>query len=354
VQSGIRRLGAAVLTLLSSTALAGCGGEAPPPEPIRPVRSLVVADVAGIEGRRFAGQARAIQEANLAFEVSGQLIEFPVQVGDAVEPGQVLARLDPRDFSAELKSARAEFKRDQTNLERGKEMLAEDVISRVNYDRLEARRDIAEAKVELAAKALEDSLIRAPFAGTVAATYAENHENVRQKQKILRLLDASRIEMVIQIPESLISITPFVKEIEVRFDPFPETAISASISEIGNEASATTRTYPVTLVMDPPAGVTILPGMAGQAKGRARLSQESGESSIEVPVSAVFADDASQSEQSYVWIVDEQALSVTRRPIESVGINARGVLVRGLQPGERIVTAGVNTLREGQSVRIQD
>jgi RND family efflux transporter MFP subunit len=343
-----------VLALISPSAQLGCGSEEPPPKPIRPVRSLVVADLEGMEGRRFAGQARAIQEANLAFEVPGRLIEFPVLVGDVVEPGQVLARLDPRDFMAELKSAEAEFKRDQTNLDRGREMLAEDVISKVNYDRMEARRDISQAKVELAAKALEDSVLRAPFSGTVAATYAENYENVRKKQQVLRVLDTSRIEMVIQIPESLISSVPFVTEIGVRFDSFPDVLIPATVTEIGNEASTTTRTYPITLVMDPPEGVAILPGMAGEATGHASLSRESGEPSIEVPVAAVFTDDASQSEQSYVWVVDERALTVARRPVESVGISARGVLIKGLVPGQRIVTAGANTLREGQPVRLQD
>ena len=241
--------------MLTCWALPGCGVEDTPPEPVRPVLSVVVADAAGLNGRRFPGQAKATQELNLAFEVPGRLIERPVEVGDRVELGQVLAELDPRDFAAALKSAEAELKRDQTNFERAEGMLAEDVISRAQYDRLEARRDIAEASVELASKALADSVLRAPFSGTVAATYVENYENIRAKQEIMRLLDTSKIEMVIQIPESMISNTPYVRDIQVRFDPFPETLLPASIKEVSNEASRTTRTYPVTLIMEPPEGV---------------------------------------------------------------------------------------------------
>jgi RND family efflux transporter MFP subunit len=318
------------------------------------VLSVVVADAAGLSGRRFPGQARATQELNLAFEVPGRLIERPVVVGDRVERGQVLAELDPRDFAAALKSAEAELKRDQVNFERAEGMLAEDVISRAQYDRLEARRDVAEANVELAAKALADSVLRAPFSGTVAATYVENYENVRAKQEIMRLLDASRIEMVIQIPERLISNAPYVRDIKVRFDPFPETVLPASIKEISNEASRTTRTYPVTLIMEPPEDVEILPGMAGEAWGSVELPDNLAESGIEVPTAAVFADDASASEQSYVWVVDEETRSVLRRPVETVRFSALGVLVQGVEPGERIVTAGVHSLREGQTVRIED
>jgi RND family efflux transporter MFP subunit len=318
------------------------------------VLSVVVADAAALSGRRFPGQARATQELNLAFEVPGRLIERPVEVGDRVERGQVLAELDPRDFAAALKSAEAELRRDQANFERAEGMLAEDVISRAEYDRLEARREIAEANVELGAKALADSVLRAPFSGTVAATYVENYENVRAKQEIMRLLDASKIEMVIQIPERLISSAPYVRDIRVRFDPFPETVLPASIKEISNEASQTTRTYPVTLIMEPPEGVEILPGMAGQAWGRLELPEDLAESGIEVPTAAVFADDASDSEQSYVWVVDEETRSVSRRPVEIVRFSALGVLVQGVEPGERIVTAGVHSLREGQTVRIED
>jgi RND family efflux transporter MFP subunit len=340
--------------MLTCWALPGCGVEDTPPEPVRPVLSVVVADAAGLDGRRFPGQAKATQELNLAFEVPGRLIERPVEVGDRVELGQVLAELDPRDFAAALKSAEAELKRDQVNFERAEGMLAEDVISRAEYDRLEARRDIAEASVELAAKALADSVLRAPFSGTVAATYVENYENVRAKQEIMRLLDTSKIEMVIQIPESMISNTRYVRDIQVRFDPFPETVLPASIKEVSNEASRTTRTYPVTLIMEPPEGVEILPGMAGEVWGRVELPENLAESGIEVPTAAVFADDASDSEQSYVWVVDEETRSVSRRPVKIVRFSALGVLVQGVEPGERIVTAGVNSLREGQTVRIED
>ena len=340
--------------MLTCWALPGCGVEDTPPEPVRPVLSVVVADAAGLSGRRFPGQAKATQELNLAFEVPGRLIERPVEVGDRVEPGQVLAELDPRDFAAALKSAEAELKRDQVNFERAEGMLAEDVISRAQYDRLEARREIAEASVELAAKALADSVLRAPFSGTVAATYVENYENIRAKQEIMRLLDTSKIEMVIQIPESLISNTPYVRNIQVRFDPFPETLLPASIKEVSNEASRTTRTYPVTLIMEPPEGVEILPGMAGEAWGSVELPEDLPESGIEVPTAAVFADDASDSEQSYVWVVDKETRSVSRHQVKIVRFSALGVLVQGVEPGERIVTAGVHSLREGETVRIED
>jgi RND family efflux transporter MFP subunit len=349
-----RQLGVAALISPLLLGMVGCSEEAPAPEPIRPLLSLVIADAEGFRGRRFAGKARAVKESNLAFEVPGKLTERPIDVGDEVAQGQVLARLDPRDFQAALKSAKAELARDTSNLERAKKMLAEDVVSKVEYDRIEARELISEANVELAEKALADSVLLAPFSGRVAAIYIENFENVRAKELVLRLLDTSQVEMVLQIPESLIGSASLLRDIQVRFDPFPDVAIPATVKEIGSEASQTTRTYPVTLVMTPPDGVEILAGMAGEATGTAQVAENSSETGFEVPVAAVFADDGSQSDQSYVWVVDETNLTVARRPVEMASFGVRGVFVNGLQAGDRIAIAGVNSLREGQSVRIED
>lgn len=339
---------------VSTLASLGCAPQEPELDPIRPVISIVVADVEGFRGRRFSGTARAVNESNLAFEVSGKLVERPIDVGDDVVQGQVLARLDPRDFKAALKSAEAERKRDALNLERGRHMLAQDVISQVQFDRLEARTDIAEANVALAAKALADSTLLAPFSGTVAAIYLENFENVRSKELILRLLDMSQVEMVVQIPESLIGSARYVQDIRVHFDAFPDVTIPATMTEIGSEALATTRTYPVTLSMTPPNGVEILAGMAGEATGTGTLSRDASKAGFEVPVAAVFADDASQSDQSYVWLVDEASNTVMRHPVEMMSFGERGAFVGGLEAGHRVVIAGVHSLREGQTVRFED
>ena len=86
-----------------------------------------------------------------------------------------------------------------------------------------------------------------------------------QDKPFLRILDDSRIEMVVNIPENLISFAQYVKKVFVSFDAFPEQELEATIKEIGTEASSTTRTFPVTLIMDhQPSEFKILPGMAGK------------------------------------------------------------------------------------------
>lgn len=198
------------------------------------------------------------------------------------------------------------------------------------------------------------SYLRAPFDGNVVAKYVENFENVQAKQPIVRLLDASRIEMVVSVPESAISLVPFVTDVTCVFDAFPNVKVPAEVKEIGTEASRTTRTYPVNLIMDQPRDVRILPGMAGQATGRVVPPKNAASGGIEIPASAVFERDA----KSFVWIIestDGKQGQASLREVTLGELSARGLrIVEGINPGELIATAGVNFLEEGQTVRIVD
>ena len=336
-----------------AAALLACGAGPPPPSKPRPLRSMVVGDAEGLERRRFPGRAQATQELNLAFEVAGRMIERPVMVGSEVQQGDVLAVLDPRDFQNALDRSVAERDRSKAFYERVAQAARTGAVSQQEVTDAEARMRRAEATLRINQKALDDSVLVAPFAGTISATYVENFQQVRAKQAVLRLLDTSRLEMEINIPENLISMSPFVKHVWLCFDQYPGREFPAEVLEVSNEASQATRTFPVTLVFDPPEDVVIKPGMAGAGcRAEIDLPDDLRVSGIEVPASAILTDDSQQSQTTYVWLVDEASSTVSRVPVEKVRLSTRGVQVRGLEVGQRIATAGVHYLREGQQVRI--
>ena len=341
------------VTLALATPLAGCGDEAPP-DPVRPVISMKVADAAGFGERTFPGRAKATAEINVAFEVPGRLIERPVDVGTVVQEGDLLARLDPRDYENALEAATAERNRSEALYERVAEARKSGAVSAQELSDAKAAFEAAEATVKIRQKAVDDTRVVAPFAGTIAATYVENFQNVRAKQQVMRLLDTTRIEMVVDIPESLISVAPHVEDLRVVFDAIPDREIPARIKELGTEASATTRTYPVTLIMDQPDGVEVLAGMAGRASGTAQVPGDVEAEGVDIPVAAVFTPPDGDGESSYVWVIEEPALTVSRRQVEPGRISPQGVRVQGLTPGERIAIAGVHYLREGQQVRLSE
>jgi RND family efflux transporter MFP subunit len=280
-------------------------------------------------------------------------VERPVNVGDTVKKAQLIAQLDQRDFRANLKAARAALKRDRKNFDRAKELIEKGHISQADYDRLEAKVDVSEADLSVASKALADSVIKAPFDGRIANLFVENHQAVRAKQEIARLLDASSVEFTIQIPEQLISQISYIRDIRVEFDSNPGQPVPATIKEIGTEASATTRTYPVTLIMGQPDGFEILAGMAGSATGRPELPDNLATKGILVPVTAVFT--AGESSDNFAWVIDEKSRTVSRRLVKVGELGDTGIpIISGLKAGERVVTAGVNYLREGQKVKLLD
>ena len=345
-----RILFSATLPILVGISLPACSEKQTESAPIvRPVKAMQVGDTSSIDKAVLTGKARATQEINVAFEVPGRIVEFPVSVGDVVEEDQVLALLDPRDLQNAVQVALAENERAEAQLERMEKAFESQAVAAQDVTNAKAQARASAAALEIAEKQLSDATIRAPFEGRVSATYVENFENILAKQKILRLVDLSRVEMVVNVPESLIPNVPFVESIEVTFTPFPDRKIQATVKEVGSEASELTRTYPVTLVMEQPEDVEILPGMAGSAAATAKLPPERLAEGAPILPSAVV----SEGEESFVWTVDDSSGAVSKVPVEIDRFTPAGVIVTtGLEPGQWIVTAGVHSLTEGQVVRI--
>ncbi len=352
--------------VVSTLLISGCEESAPPEIPVRPVVTMVVGDVGRIRAGTFPGRATATQEVNISFEVSGKLLERRVNVGDRVKAGDIVALMEPEKFETKVKLLKAErsaaegqLENAEKQLERQEQLLAKGFSPQAKVDVLQAaaraargRLDAARAALERAEIDLTHTTVTAPFDGTVSETFAENFQNVVAKERILRLLDTSQIEMEINIPEALIGLAPYVKEIVVTFKTLPGVEIPAKIKEISNEASLTTRTYPVKLVMDQPQGAEIKPGMAGEAKAVAELPEDWIQTGAEVPASALFSPDDAKTDEVFVWIVNATDSVVQRRPVSVVATSARGVLIKGVKADERIVTAGVSFLNEGQKIRV--
>ncbi len=357
--------------LLSPLLIGGCAQEEPEKTIIRPVRAVKVEDYAGLKGRGFPGRAQATQEIDLAFRVSGPLITRPVNVGDEVKEGDVVARIDPRDFEvnlrnvqAQLAEAKAAFERARGDFRRQKNIFEKDpgATSEAAVDRAREERDRAAANVEsltasvrTAQDQLDDTSLKSPFDGTVVTTFVENFQNVRQKEPIVRILDTSHIEMVVNVPEDMIVLAPRVETVSMTFDAFPNRQFEGTIIEIGREASQTTRTFPVTLIMEQPEDIKILPGMAGTARAtKINLPDERQATGVVVPTGAIFTPNTET--RSHVWIIEptEGDLGVLeRRPVSTGDLTRQGVMVTdGLSAGEWIVTAGVQSVHEGQTVRI--
>jgi RND family efflux transporter MFP subunit len=338
-------------------------GAEPPP---RPVITFRIANSDLVAGRAFPGQARSAHEAALSFRVGGRMLERLVKTGDQVKQGDVVATLDPAPYQAEVDSvsatlerARAAYRNAASQLDRDRQLFEKDIVAKARLETSDANAQQTlsemrslEATLERRKLDLGYTVLRAPFGGVVSAVFAEAFEEVKPQQSVLRIIDPEKIEMTINVPESLISLVPYAVDIKVTFDAFPGLAIPAEISEIGKEPSETTRTYAVKLLVAPPSGVTIVPGMAGRATARPGPEIAERFKGVVVPLSAILSPDDVAG--SFVWIVNDASRTVSRQKIELGEPVTGGINVKdGLKPGDLIVVAGVHSLQEGQAVRIQ-
>ena len=362
-----------IITLLSILlTLVACGEkEEIKKDVIRPIRSMTVAEAEPFGGRWFPGIATATQEANMSFRVSGTVDRIPVNIGDEVKRGDLLARLDPKDYKVELNYEKAQELEAISGLElaesehaRVERVFKKDpgAVSKSLVDTRKAQLDTARAKITSAKAAVErakDKLrytyLKAPYDGVVVEKFVEQFEDVQAKESIIRVLDDSSIEFTVQIPETLMEHIDKIKDTGayVMFDTYPGVEIPAKVKEVGKEASKTTRTYPVTLIMAQPADFKLLPGMAGKAKGdktaTAQIAKNVGMVGYEIPITATFSD---ENEKTFVWVVDQNSNQVNKREVTLINLTEVGAMVTGLEVGETIATAGANLLVEGQQVRI--
>jgi RND family efflux transporter MFP subunit len=281
---------------------------------------------------------------------------LPVTSGQQVKKGEVLARLDPRDFQNTLNAKKAVAEERRVNLGRTQQAFEKDAATIMEVDQAAASFKVVQAEVAIAEKALEDTVIRAPFGGVVAYVIARQHQKVAAREAIMSLQNASTLEIVIHLPEQVMALTtPGTTGIAIHasFDYLPDRALPMTVKEYATEADPATQTYAVTLQMPAPEDVRILPGMSATVTVGTPLISTAGTEGYLLPLAAVPADGQGQF---YVWLVEpaQGGLYTVRRHNVTVGPMVREyvLVTEGVSPKERIVTAGVHLLEDGQQVRL--
>jgi membrane fusion protein, multidrug efflux system len=211
------------VALIVSVLVSACQRESEPPAAeVRPVRTVTVAKRDIGETVTYTGRIEAENETRLSFRIGGRMVERRANVGDHVEPGQILARLEPqnelnalRSAQAGVTAAQAQLTEAQNNYERQKFLLARDVASRVQYERAEQTRDTAraqldsvEAQLKIAQDQVSDTELKADAGGVVIATAAEPGEVVQAGQLIIRVAPKGGRDAVFDVPGQILRSAP--------------------------------------------------------------------------------------------------------------------------------------------------
>ncbi|MBK1877610.1 efflux RND transporter periplasmic adaptor subunit [Pelagicoccus mobilis] len=353
----------ALLSLLGGSLLmTGCGKKEEPviEAVVRPVKILELNSGLLERGIELPGQIEAAREANMAFEVSGRLMEINVKEGQTIKEGEALARLDPRDFEATLQGAKATFEAAKEEADRSKALFAEQATSKQRLDMAVNNFEIAKSNLEKAQKAFDDTFLKAPFSGFVAKVHVENLDNVRAKQEIMIIHDISSLKITVDVPETLGVLAkpahhltieertqrarPVVRLTTLKGREFP-----AKVVEMSSIADTATRTYEATLMFDTPKDVNIIPGMTARLSLRVPRDDSLGEGRYAIPTSAVVG---SKDAEGYVWVIDPDSMAVRKQTVNTVAMSGSQMEVTsdGLKDGDMIAISGVHQLEEGDVV----
>jgi RND family efflux transporter MFP subunit len=344
-------IGVAVLLTVGILSYARNGPGERTAEPVRLVKTFIVKTPSGMMRRSFPGYVEAFKEVTLAFREAGQLVDLPIVEGQEVKAGEVLARLDQDAWTARMAKVKANFEDAKLDLQRYEHLIATNAVSQSEFDKKKVQYDSAKADLDEAKERLENTVLTAPFDGVVAKKYVENHQFVNSKQEIVAIQDASTIEIRLNIPEHLMVMGKKIdlNSLTARFDAVPHREFEVKPNERAMKADKATQSFSVTVVMPAPEDLTVLPGMAATVTGEFRIENHEESDRCTVPIEAVFAD---TKNEAFVWVVDQAEMRAHKKRIEIGPPTDDGIaILKGLEGGEMIITAGVKQVQENMKVR---
>lgn len=336
------------LTFLVLTIVACHGGGERQADALQPVK-CVVAKPLYVVNRDFAALSTADDAVNLAFKLSGRVVDVPVAKGMSVSEGQLLARLDSRDVELQLSATKAAYEESLSRLKRAERLLAHDAISEQEVESL--RNAVAQtlAAYENAEQALQETRITAPFSGVVEYVAVDTYQRVASGETILRLVKPESNTVSFTAPESLLSALSLpTTHYKVLFDAYPDTYFDATIKSFARTSSDALG-FPVSLrLIDVDhTRYRISPGMTCLALVSV---EERDINAISLPLTAIYAPVGSYDS---VWVVGDDGCVERRRVTVGEPIGSSDVVVlEGVKAGEMVVAAGVYKLTDGEKVKV--
>jgi membrane fusion protein, multidrug efflux system len=318
---------------------------------------IAVINTAGMaQEYTYSGEVRGRYESRLAFQVNGKIIKRFVEIGSTVRAGDALLQIDSKDLqqlvnsnSAQVYGAESQLKLAESNLNRYKQLYDHGVVSRAVLDQFENQYDAAvaatrqtSAQLSAGENQLDYSTLYADHSGVISNINVEAGQVVSAGQPVMTLVQDGEWEVEISVSENRIDELRKLPQIKVAFWALPNVSADGTVREIAPMADPLTRTYKVRISLINPSPEIKL----GMTASVTLLGIEA-QSSATIPLSAVYQN----GDTPCVWVVTDD--TVTLRPIQTGKFgNGTVQVVAGLQPGDRIVTAGVHKLSEGQKVKL--
>jgi membrane fusion protein, multidrug efflux system len=342
-------------------------GQSQPPQITSSVKSVekpaeVEVQVARTEMRatpRYllaTGELKADKEASVAADASGKVVSTTLERGMTVEKGQVLFQLDDRtaklnlrESQASLELAKCQYELACRDMERNKPLAEARAIAASDLQKFEADQkaraadlQLAQARLDMASKTLEDASIRAPFSGQIFDRLVEVGEYVRSDTAVAKLIDSRTLRLLINIPESLVGNIRQDQEVLFSVSAYSGKEFSGKVRHISPSVRNATRDMPVEVIVDN-AGGELRPGFFVSAK--VRLSDVQ---SLSIPKSAV----RTQGTGGKVYVVQDKKI-VEKLVVLGERTDAWVEIKQGLSEKDEVVISPSSDVADGVLVAMK-
>lgn len=291
------------------------------------------------------GPVEPVRAVTVSAQAAGTVMQVLAEEGARVAAGQLLARLDDRETTAQLDRARAILANAEAAYRRAEQLRTEGLIAGAQLDEARSAYDIAKADAALWGTRLAFTRIEAPVRGVVTAKRVERGGAVSENQAVFEIAEDSELVVRVRVSELDVVKLDRGQTVAVRLDAYPDVPIEGRIRRVFPSADPASRLVPVEVVLSrPPRGIEVRPGFLA----RVEFTLERRPATLAVPAPAIGVSDRG----SFVYVV--RADTLERRPV-ATGVTIEGwvEIESGLVAGEPVVTSGHSNLRPGTRVRVR-
>lgn len=352
LRSGRTPGAASILALAAAAGLVACGGDAEagggrPGGPGGAAQAIPVETDTVRLGRiarvvTIPGTVDAIRTVGVNAQLSGAVLSVPVEEGDRVEEGEVVARLDDRVLRAQLRNAEANFEVAEAAFQRAQELRDRQIITAAEYERDRTAYEAALAQLEELRTRVGFTEVRAPLGGVVTSKSVQAGDVVGNQARLVEIAEIDTMVVRVSVSEREVVEITRGDEVQVRLDALPDRVLTGTVRRIFPAADPATRLVPVEIMLAPEERPLVRPGFLA----RVVFELDPKEGATLVPAAALVSRGGGEA----VYLVDDS--TVVLRSV-TPGLTAQGEveITDGLVVGDRVVTAGSNLLRDGARIR---
>jgi len=327
---------------------------------LRPVKVVEISAASPARELRYSGAVKARSEAAAGFRVAGKIVERNVDIGDRVNPGDVMARIDATDYELQLRSAEASLAAAERQVEttdfaltRADALYKQQVTTKaqleqaqLSYNQATSTRDSARSSLEQARNQVGYSELKADKPGIVTAINADAGQVVAAGSPVVTVAADGEKEVLIAVPENEIFAFTNGKTVDVTFWSNAGVTLKGTVREVAGSADTSSRTFAVRISL--PEDARVLLGMTAGVIATTPIADDH----YSLPLSALARD---PGQQTIVWTVERLDGTVHARPIKVAEFSDVGIKVSdGIRPGDLVVAAGTQFMTEDMKVKLPE